>query len=154
MNLYEEISKLNFGKCIGIDALENHSIIIHIASLDESLRTYIHSIFGDFDDDICIIKVSNGYTALLCYSDFNVRNVPSLDWTKTIINGNVESRYFTSNQPMLHEKHTVVSPTHPDYEKWSDFSSRCRAYGLYDDPTKIGTYDRWMELLDSKNIIM
>ena len=154
MNLYEEISKLEFGKCIGTDALKHECILVHVASLDDAIRSHLHHIFGEYDDDVCVLKVSANHTSLNCYGDFNLRNVPTLDWSRTLINGIIERKYFNTNQPMLHEKHTVIPATHVEYEQWQEFSQRCRAYGLYDDPTKIGTYDRWMELLDSKEIIM
>ena len=57
----------------------------------------------------------------------------------------------SNNRPLLHRKEEFVASDHPQANKWRRLTQREQAWGLYDDPARIGLEQGWADALEAKN---
>jgi len=53
------------------------------------------------------------------------------------------------NPPILHQKHLLVAPDYPGYEKFAKLSRQEEDWGLFEDWNRIGTRQGWQKCLES-----
>ena len=58
------------------------------------------------------------------------------------------------NPPILHRKETFITPSHVLHAKFSRLTRQEEAKGLFEDTTRIGTRDGWMQLLRDKQVTL
>ena len=60
----------------------------------------------------------------------------------------------SANPPILHRKDTFITPDHPLHLKFSRLTRLEEAKGLFDDTTRIGTRNGWMQQLRDKKVTL
>ena len=58
----------------------------------------------------------------------------------------------SKNPPILHRKETFITPDHPLHAKFSRLTSQEESKGLFEDTTRIGTRDGWIQQLRDKQV--
>ncbi len=58
------------------------------------------------------------------------------------------------NPPVLHRKETFITPDHSLHAKFSRLTRQEEAKGLFEDTTRIGTRDGWMQQLTDKQVTL
>ena len=65
MDIYQEVQKLDFGKCIGMDALTDPAILVHIGSLNYDIVDAITDVFGHIDVNNSVLSICSSYMLIL-----------------------------------------------------------------------------------------
>jgi DNA phosphorothioation-associated putative methyltransferase len=108
------------------------------------------------DKEFNVVRVSNDgeEVALLAYSQFLEDPFPALaaSWRFQVATNSVRFRDYSQslNPPILHRKELLVSPDHPEYERFAALTRVAESLGLFDDPIRIGFRSSWLELIRSK----
>ena len=58
----------------------------------------------------------------------------------------------SENPPILHRKETFVPQDYPGRKKFERLTQQEERWGLYENPSSIGTQNRWEQLLDEKRV--
>ena len=58
------------------------------------------------------------------------------------------------NPPILHRKETFITPDHPLHAKFARLTRLEESKGLFEDTTRIGTRDGWMQQLENKGVTL
>ena len=92
----------------------------------------------------------------LSYPEFESDPHPALAYSLTIHLQTFRLRerdYRNStNPPILHRKETFITPDHPLHAKFSRLTRLEEAKGLFEDTTRIGTRNGWMQQLRDKQV--
>lgn len=105
--------------------------------------------------NVAKINLRTGRLSLLSYPDFFHSPFPALAATWVYPPGAVEPashRTYTDslNPPILHRKELLVSPSHPERERWANLTKSAESLGLFDDLTTIGFRLNWDKKIRSK----
>lgn len=91
----------------------------------------------------------------LSYPDFWDNPHPPLasSYSVSLVEQKFDFRRYDNrkNRPILHRKETFIDKGHPQY---SEFLATTRAEekaGFYEDPSRIGTEEQWLNLIKSKS---
>ena len=92
----------------------------------------------------------------LTYPEFDADPHPTLKESLTVHlqTFRVRERDYrgSKNPPILHRKETFISTDHPLHGKFLRLTRQEEAKGLYEDKTRIGTRDGWMQALSGKGL--
>ncbi len=90
------------------------------------------------------------------YPGFDKNPHPELatSWTVNLQSFNINIRKYSlrENPPILHRKEDFVSEAYRGKEKFSRLTKQEERYGLYDEPSRIGTLKQWELLLKKKKL--
>ena len=94
----------------------------------------------------------------LSYPDFETDPHPVLAHSLTVHLQTFRLRerdYRSSrNPPILHRKETFITPEHPLHAKFARLTRLEESKGLFEDTTRIGTRDGWMQQLRDKQVTL
>jgi DNA phosphorothioation-associated putative methyltransferase len=94
--------------------------------------------------------------AYLSYPEFESDPHPALATSVTVHFQTFKVRFHDyrdrRNPPILHRKETFLHQDHPLHAKFARLTRIEQSKGLYDEPTMIGTRDRWLALLEAKGL--
>jgi DNA phosphorothioation-associated putative methyltransferase len=143
--------------------LTQDSLYVHLDALlrlPPLLRVYegcARAYFGHVDD-ANVIKLSRrrARVSYLSYPDFETDPHPALHSSLLVSLGDLEvsHRDYTGrdNPPILHRKEGFLPPDHPLRPKFARLTQQEERAGLYEDPTAIGTREKWNHLVHSKGL--
>jgi DNA phosphorothioation-associated putative methyltransferase len=98
-----------------------------------------------------VVKVhaSGERLSLLSYETFDEAPFPTLtkSWRISLHTDGVVYRDYTQsrNPPILHRKEALLPPTDPRIERWAELTRSAEALGLFDDTSRIGFREQWLE---------
>jgi DNA phosphorothioation-associated putative methyltransferase len=94
----------------------------------------------------------------LSYPDFERDPHPALGASLVVNFQTLSVRYReytgSGNPPILHRKEEFVSADHPLRPKFARLTQQEERWGLYDEPTVIGTRDGWQKVLDEGGVYL
>ena len=134
------------------------ALYFHVSALPEQstlVRLYegcARSFVGEVGD-ANIVKLSRERpkVSYLSYPDFDTDPHPVLvsSLGVDLQTFKVRRRRFdrTANPPLLHRKELFLGPEHPLRPKFERLTRQEERWGLYDDPSRIGTVDGWENTL-------
>jgi DNA phosphorothioation-associated putative methyltransferase len=108
------------------------------------------------DRDFNVIRVTDDgdEVALLAYPGFFEEPFPALaaSWRFDSASKRLMFRDYSQslNPPILHRKELLIAPDHPDHARFVALTQAAEALGLFDDPTRIGYRNLWIDLIRSK----
>lgn len=103
-----------------------------------------------------VVRVSDdGHeVALLSYPRFFDDPFPALatSWRFFVSSNELRFRDYSQslNPPILHRKELLVGPDHSEYSRFAALTRTAESLGLFDNPTRIGYRNSWLELVRSK----
>lgn len=107
-------------------------------------------------EDFNVVKVhaSTEQLSLLAYDDFDEAPFPTLakSWRINLHTDSVVHRDYTQsrNPPILHRKELLLPPTDPRIAQWASLTRIAEALGLFDDTSRIGFREQWLEQIAAK----
>ena len=139
------------------------AIYVHESALDSLpplLRLYegcARRYIGRVEEaNLVKLHTSEPMVSYLSYPEFESDPHPALAHSLTVHLQTFRLRerdYRTSrNPPILHRKETFITPDHPLHAKFSRLTRQEEAKGLFEDTTRIGTRDGWMQQLRDKQV--
>ncbi len=139
------------------------AIYVHESALDSLpplLRLYegcARRYIGRVEDaNLVKLHTHEPMISYLSYPDFESDPHPVLAHSLTVHLQTFRLRerdYRTSrNPPILHRKETFITPDHPLHLKFSRLTRQEEAKELFDDTSRIGTRDGWMQQLHDKQV--
>ena len=92
----------------------------------------------------------------LSYPDFWENPHPPLasSFSVNLVEQKFDFRKYSNrkNRPILHRKETFISPSHPNYDKFSRLSIAEESAGLFRDPKLIGHEEAWQTIMNEKGL--
>ena len=92
----------------------------------------------------------------LSYPDFWENPHPPLasSFSVDLIEQKFDFRKYSNrkNRPILHRKETFISPSHPNYDKFSRLSIAEESAGLFQNPNLIGHEEAWQKTMNEKRL--
>ncbi|UVW30697.1 DNA phosphorothioation-associated putative methyltransferase [Massilia sp. H6] len=107
-------------------------------------------------EHVNVVKMhaSTEQLSLLAYDDFDAAPFPTLSksWRVHLQTSSVVFRDYTQsrNPPVLHRKETLLPSTDPRIAQWSALTHTAEALGLFEDTSRIGFHEQWLEQIASK----
>jgi DNA phosphorothioation-associated putative methyltransferase len=96
--------------------------------------------------------------SLLAYDDFDEAPFPTLrkSWRINVQTDAVVYRDYTEsrNPPILHRKELLVPPDDPRTAQWSMLTRTAEDLGLFDDTSRIGFREQWLEQIATKGYVL
>lgn len=118
-------------------------------------RVYIGAVDGA---NVIKLHRHEPQVSYLSYPDFERDPHPSLGGSLVVNFQNLSVRYReytgSGNPPILHRKEEFVSADHPLRPKFARLTQQEERWGLYDEPTVIGTRDGWQKVLDDRAVYL
>jgi DNA phosphorothioation-associated putative methyltransferase len=147
------------GKMTG-NALYVHDEALHrlpavLRVYEGCARAYVGTIEG-----ANVVKLLTGkpQVSYLSYPDFDADPHPALHSSVAVdlARLDVEWREFAerTNPPILHRKELFVSSDYPGRQKFVRLTQQEERYGLYDDPSTIGTRAGWSDALSRAGVAL
>ena len=141
------------------------AIYVHDSALDSLpplLRLYegcARRYIGRVDEaNLIKLHTTEPMVSYLSYPEFESDPHPALVHSLTVHLQTFRLRerdYRTSrNPPILHRKETFITADHPLHAKFSRLTRQEEAKGLFEDTTRIGTRDGWMQQLRDKQVML
>ncbi|MBR8830550.1 MAG: hypothetical protein N5P05_003921 [Chroococcopsis gigantea SAG 12.99] len=141
------------------------SLTVHISALDKLpllLRLYeacASRVIGSLEDaNVVKFSLRQPQISYLYYRDFEGEAHPILQTRMDIDLAYLRVRYRDyheeENPPLLHEKERLVTPEHPDYEKFAKLSQQERDRGLLDDFKNITHRRGWLNRLEERGVMI
>ena len=136
---------------VHIDAMHHLSPLLRV--YEGCARAFI----GDVEN-ANIVKLHREKPAIsyLSYPDFDRDPHPALVGSTYVDLSAPKGKYrdyeTADNPPILHRKEEFVSQEHPSRSKFARLTQQEERWGLYDEPSRIGTRVAWNELLDRKRV--
>ena len=146
--------KLEVGKLVGgFLYIHRDALDLVEASLAERAQR-CQEIVGDFEWNVA--KLSRNEVSLLQYSCFDENGFPVLLRSAKIklLTGEATFTDFSlrANPPILHRKELLLRWDDARRPKFAGLTKAAEDYGLFANPSKIGTRQRWLALLTSKGL--
>jgi DNA phosphorothioation-associated putative methyltransferase len=108
----------------------------------------------DLDFNVIRVADDGNEVALLSYPGFFEEPFPALSssWRFRVASNSLRFRDFSQslNPPILHRKELLISPDHPEYVRFASLTTTAESLGLFDNSTRIGFRNSWLELVRSK----
>jgi len=135
------------------------ALYLHRSALQDqplALRLYeacASNYLGDVSDaNIIKLSVVEPKISYLTYADFEKDPHPRLSNSLSVSlqTFRVRERDYSdsANPPILHRKETFVCSTHPLFERFQRLTAQEERFGLYAEPSSIGTLVGWKETLE------
>jgi DNA phosphorothioation-associated putative methyltransferase len=104
------------------------------------------------------IHASTEQLSLLAYDDFDEAPFPTLNksWRIDVRTDGVVYRDYTQsrNPPILHRKELLVPPSDSRIAQWAALTSTAEGLGLFDDTSRIGFREQWLEQIAAKGYVL
>jgi DNA phosphorothioation-associated putative methyltransferase len=153
----QELFKETVGKRVA-DHLYTH--VAALASWPDALRVLIEQAAALVQvvpgEHFNVVKVhaSREQLSLLAYDDFDDAPFPTLarSWRINVHTQGVVYRDYTQspNPPILHRKELLIPPSDARGARWVALTRTAESLGLFDDTSRIGFREQWMELIAAK----
>jgi len=138
---------------VHVDAL--HLLPLLLRVYEGCGRVYVGQV-----EDANIIKLNRiePKVTYLEYPEFDTDPHPALHRSMRAALGwcDIKWRDFTesNNPPILHRKETFLAPDDPRFEKFARLTKQEERYGLYDEPSIIGTREGWESVLEQRGVTL
>ena len=103
------------------------------------------------------IDEAKGEVAFLWYPDLGQVPFPTLDTSFRIGKAEeiVAKRSYRSslNPPILHRTELLLDQQHPAREACVALTELCEQLGLFDNPTKIGFHQQWLDAIQARTMV-
>ena len=110
------------------------------------------------DANLVKLHTNEPMISYLSYPDFETDPHPVLAHSLTVHLQTFRLRerdYRSSrNPPVLHRKETFITPEHPLHAKFARLTRLEESKGLFEDTTRIGTRDGWIQQLKDKGVTL
>ena len=152
------MTEVRAGKHVG------NFVYLHVdaaSNVPAALTELLVSVSGmaqERDIEYNVVKLGTQFPiiSLLNYPTFFDEAFPKLDSSTSVdvTSGELAIRNYASrdSQPILHRKELLLSPDHPDFERFTDLTAHAEVEGLFDNPSQIGNSRNWENLLKSKGL--
>ncbi|WP_159717299.1 DNA phosphorothioation-associated putative methyltransferase [Geminicoccus flavidas] len=133
------------------------AVYLHASALDTVTRVVVEQAVARADSfEWNVVKISPGVVSLLLYEDFDTVGFPALlaSFRVDLSTGRTSTTDYRgrTSPPILHRKETLLPSDDPRLPRFAALTRAAEEYGLFADPTKIGTQRQWLELLASKGL--
>jgi DNA phosphorothioation-associated putative methyltransferase len=136
------------------------ALYVHISALNEidaKLRLYEGCASRNigWTDDANIIKFHTEHPSIsyLYYPNFETIEHPKLQWAMIVDLRDLSLKFRDysdyENPPIIHRKETFISPNHPLYSKFAEFTQAEEKAGLFSDTKTIGNQHGWETRLEA-----
>ena len=139
-------------------ALYIHKEALHL--VPALLRVYeacARRIVGDIEEaNLVKLHRDAKMVSYLSYPDFWENPHPPLasSFSVDLVEQKFDFRKYSNrkNRPILHRKETFISPSHPNYDKFSRLSIAEESAGLFRNPKLIGHEEAWQKIMNEKGL--
>lgn len=150
-------AKSTIGKMTA-EALYVHKVALE--TLPELLRVYegcARAYIGQVEGaNLIKLDRTKPEVSYLAYPHFDTDPHPALHGSLVVSLRSLKVRHLdyreSDNPPILHRKEQFVPPGYPSREKFARLTRQEGRFGLYEEPTRIGTRDGWRKALDRQGV--
>ena len=152
------ITEVRAGKHVGNFVYLHVDAATELPAILTEVLTSVSRMARASDIEYNVVKFGKLFPSisLLNYPTFFDEAFPKLQSSTSldVAAGTLSIRDFASrdSQPILHRKELLLSPNHPEFERFADLTAHAEVAGLFDNPSQIGTSRNWDNLLKSKEL--
>ncbi|WP_026287901.1 MULTISPECIES: DNA phosphorothioation-associated putative methyltransferase [unclassified Thioalkalivibrio] len=137
---------------VHVDAVPDLPVVLRV--YEACARQYVGEIEGG---NVAKLNRAKPQVSYLSYPDFHRDPHPAVKQSLVVRLGNpriIARDYSDSPNPgILHRKEEMLPQEHEHREKYSRLTRQEEAWGLYEHPELIGTWEGWRAILASKGVV-